>query len=110
MTTDYVELKGKYWNGNPARVPRDGWVDIIVELDAALYELYPDYKIHQIKEKFGGLRFYTDGFPEAVADEAEKLVNAAQARSYETCDTCGAPGTLRTDHYWIRTLCDKHDG
>jgi hypothetical protein len=35
-----------------------GWYPLIVELDAQLCALLPNYAIHQIKEKFGGLRYY----------------------------------------------------
>jgi hypothetical protein len=34
-----------------------GWYPLIVELDEQLRALLPDYIIHQVKEKFGGLRF-----------------------------------------------------
>jgi len=35
-----------------------GWYSLIVELDEQLRALLPNYVIHQIKEKFGGLRYY----------------------------------------------------
>ncbi|MGH2879027.1 MAG: hypothetical protein ACRDK4_05395 [Solirubrobacteraceae bacterium] len=35
-----------------------GWYPLLVELDEQLRALLPDYVIHQVKEKFGGLRYY----------------------------------------------------
>jgi hypothetical protein len=35
-----------------------GWYPLVVELDEQLRQLLPDYVIHQVKEKFGCLRFY----------------------------------------------------
>lgn len=35
-----------------------GWYPLIVDLNSKLAALDPDYEIHQVKEKFGTLRFY----------------------------------------------------
>lgn len=35
-----------------------GWYPLLAELDADLAVLLPRYEIHQVKEKFGGLRLY----------------------------------------------------
>ncbi len=35
-----------------------GWYPLLVELDEQLRTLLPDYVIHQVKEKYGGLRYY----------------------------------------------------
>ncbi len=35
-----------------------GWYPLIAELDEQLRALLPNYVIHQVKEKFGGLRYY----------------------------------------------------
>ncbi|MGB5110663.1 MAG: hypothetical protein WBO08_03200 [Mycobacterium sp.] len=81
----------------------DGWLPIIVNLDAALSALEPDLRYHQIKEKFGELRVYTthDTHP-----EVEALITAAERRSRETCEACGAAGTMHKSHDgWLRTLC-----
>lgn len=40
-----------------------GWYPMIIELDKKLAEIFPDYELHQVKEKFGTLRYYI-GFPE----------------------------------------------
>ncbi len=78
-----------------------GWYPLLVELDEQLRALLPNYVIHQVKEKFGGLRYYWES-SEDVHDEqaqrvelANKLVHTAEARAAVTCELCGAAGRLR---------------
>lgn len=37
-----------------------GWYPLLVELDEQLRAVLPNYVLHQVKEKFGGLRYYWD--------------------------------------------------
>lgn len=63
-----------------------------------------DIKILQIKEKFGGLRFYVSGtFP-----ELSHLVDQMEYLSEKTCECCGRPGVPRPGG-WIKTLCEECD-
>lgn len=64
----------------------------------------PDVIVSQIKEKFGGLRFYYDGGDDTV----DGMVRMAESWAAQTCEECGKPGTMRTGG-WIRTLCDEHE-
>ena len=57
----------------------------------------------QVKEKFGGLRFYLKN----STPEIDKAVQLAETMSYNTCEVCGKRGTRR-DTSWIRTLCNEH--
>ena len=57
----------------------------------------------QIKEKFGGLRFYV----QAATDKHYQYISFAESMSYRTCEQCGAPGKTYTDG-WHKTLCDIH--
>ena len=59
--------------------------------------------IHQVKEKFGGLRFYVS----ASSTDRDRLIEAAEALSCYTCEQCGKPGQRRSGG-WIRTLCEEH--
>jgi hypothetical protein len=59
--------------------------------------------VSQVKEKFGGLRFYYDG----GNDNIRGMVGMAESLSAITCEQCGAPGDQRHDG-WIRTLCNEH--
>lgn len=60
--------------------------------------------VEQIKEKFGGLRFYYQGGD----DKIDGMVRMAEAWADHSCEECGAPGTRRSGG-WIRTLCDMHE-
>jgi hypothetical protein len=73
------------------------------ELDNNLELVGKVYAV-QVKEKFGGLRFYLSAGTEKILE----LVDKAECKSYETCETCGQPGKLRTDLSWQLTLCDEH--
>jgi hypothetical protein len=65
-------------------------------------------EIKQIKEKFGGLRFYIGTGDDKLWD----IITEYEKMSYITCEECGKPGELRKDggNYggWWQTLCDKH--
>ena len=58
----------------------------------------------QIKEKFGTLRFYTNGGDDII----DGMIRMAESMSGVTCEKCGSPAKRR-DGGWIRTLCDKHE-
>lgn len=95
---------GKEW-------PRDyvlesvgkGWGDIVSKLIDDLFELGWDGELHQIKEKFGGLRFYIGG----GSDEVHKRIGQAENESLRTCERCGRPGKPTNDG-WVQTLCEAH--
>lgn len=61
-------------------------------------------KVEQIKEKFGGLRFYYQGGDAQISG----MVTMAEAWAGRSCETCGDRGERRSGG-WIRTLCDKHE-
>jgi len=63
-----------------------------------------DVTISQIKEKFGGLRFYYSGGDGTV----DGMVRMAEAWADQTCEECGNPGRSRNGG-WIKTLCDDHE-
>jgi hypothetical protein len=60
--------------------------------------------VEQIKEKFGGLRFYYQGGDDTIAG----MVRMAEAWADHSCEECGVPGNLRHGG-WVRTLCDLHE-
>jgi hypothetical protein len=67
-------------------------------------ETVPQVVVEQIKEKFGGLRFYYRGGDEQI----HGMVRMAEAWADRSCEECGAPGERRNGG-WIRTLCDQHE-
>ena len=90
----------------------DGWRKIVEETDAMLLYIDPKYEIHQVKEKFGSLRYYygtTLSYNEVGVKIMDSIVLAAETRSSRTCEVCGKYGQLRETHPYIRTLCDEHE-
>ena len=99
----------------------DGWYDIIDSLCASIQNHINNKRYQfremsqedfdeehqvvaaQVKEKFGGLRFYVDGGDDWVYG----AISMAESMSYRTCEVCGAPGVTRGEG-WIRTTCDQH--
>jgi hypothetical protein len=67
-------------------------------------EVVPQVTVAQIKEKFGGLRFYYEGGDEQIRG----MVQIAEVWADASCETCGAPGQRRGGG-WIKTLCDYHE-
>ena len=63
-------------------------------------------RIAQIKEKFGGVRFYVDG----EDDYASGLIRMAEAISSLICEGCGTTidvecKGIRGEGSWLKTLC-----
>jgi len=104
----------------------DGWFNLIYNLCKDIKEYYennesnildedwnvigtkkgvPEYfYVTQVKEKFGGLRFYITAAPKEVHD----MINKAEDESYKICEICGKPGEAGWHLPWYLTLCDKH--
>lgn len=75
-----------------------GWDELVAEVHDILKMYDPDYEVHQIKEKFGGLRYYcTIPHNSLIIGVIEK----AEAESYKICQNCGA------HHTWLRVSEDR---
>ena len=88
-----------------------GWAPIVLKCHKELKHLDPGYRISQIKEKFGGLRYYYDSslaFDHVTRDVMDSVVVAAEHRCSHTCEVCGASGRVRHNGGWWKTLCDDH--
>lgn len=91
----------------------DGWYQIIYDLSVSIETQAAQLKadgvseeqlpcVSQVKEKFGGLRFYVDN----LYGDMGELIDAAEAQSQETCDVCGGPAKCQYVNDWLRTICD----
>lgn len=87
-----------------------GWFDLLDKLCTDIEKilnkdklLKDTFMINQIKDKFGGLRFYTD----SVTDEIDKLIVDAEDKSFTVCEICGENAKKHIIRGWITTLCDK---
>ena len=135
---DLIAVHPRMFRGTPPVVASDlppGWYGLVDKLcsdiEALLGQEPERFEVKQIKEKYGGLRFYfsfegvEDHFidlhtPEgietfvqrpdgpAVMSQLRKLVSAAAEHSTSTCQRCGAPGTLANRLGWVSTLCERH--
>lgn len=87
----------------------EGWWPIIAALDRDLRQIVPSYRVDQVKEKFGTLRYYINMGPQddETRERVYGLLDTATELSARTCEKCGRPGRLRNDRPWIRTLCDQ---
>jgi hypothetical protein len=87
----------------------DGWFDLVWMLSLALEDesKQSGVKIEavQVKEKFGGLRFYTD----RSTERTDALIGLAETMSAHTCETCGKHGrTCVKGGSWLKTICKDH--
>ena len=80
-----------------------GWNLIIKNLIQDLIKLGWNKEVIQVKEKFGGLRFYIN----EGTDEIHQRIGQAELESMKTCEITGKLGKIRTDIGWHRTLCDE---
>ena len=94
------------WSGNSFIPP--GWQGLVCLLDDELAKIAPDYVLHQVKSKFGTLRYYIDKQSvedlEAVNDVIRKYENIAD----NACEVCGQPGTRGTNKWAVTTRCEDH--
>lgn len=85
----------------------DGWRPLV----EFLYDQVDNYRcvtIAQVKEKFGGLRFYISHDHECDCDinNLFNTISVIENLSTYICELCGRYGHTRTDRSYIRTLCD----
>jgi len=93
----------------------EGWIPLIYKLCGDIkphYDAMPQigqdrFYVQQVKEKFGGLRFYTSHL---INDEVSGLVSKAEDASLKICELCGEAGTMHTNNIsggfgWLQTLC-----
>lgn len=120
-----VNPKNLNWFGVP-----DGWLPIIDKLCGSIQYYIDNYTISepnpnfdpddpeskkyisrhpnqvtciQMKEKFGGLRFYTNGNDDIV----EGMIKFAEYLCDNTCDTCGTEENLGMTKGWLSVKCKK---
>lgn len=97
----------------------DGWYDIVDVLCSNIQSYVDRYneslkdfakegteplfvEAHQVKQKFAGLRFYTN----EVHDEISGMIRVAESMSYRICENCGNKGGRKSTGGWIFTKCD----
>lgn len=89
----------------------EGWHPLLKELEQVLNTIDPDYTLQQVKEKFGGLRYYTQNSA-GVTEEARQAFNItiryAEDRSTRICEVCGEEAETKSYRGWLKTFCEEH--
>lgn len=104
--TNQINLRGRCTLVSKEEIAKTcgpGWEVLIASLIDDLFILGWDGTLMQVKEKFGGLRFYIG----PASDAIHERIRQAEKQSVHTCIECGAPGKKR-DLSWILVLCDEH--
>lgn len=87
----------------------EGWHPLVRELEAKLLDIDQDYRLQQVKEKFGGLRYYATSAADPEPDGLfHTTISEYEGRSLSICEVCGQPGTLDESGHWLKTLCEAH--
>jgi len=81
-----------------------GWRNLLQSLIDDLQAIDPALNIVRVKEKFGRLRVQLA----QIDDRALSIIRAAEHRSLETCQFCGAAGTLMIQRGVYATVCPDH--
>ncbi|TAX30743.1 MULTISPECIES: hypothetical protein [Rhizobium] len=85
-----------------------GWLGLVRDFVNEALQHDPSLTVHEIKEKWGGMRIWCD--TEVTAARLAK--GKAEFKSSITCEVCGAPGFVRRPPpdrmAWWRCLCDEH--
>lgn len=123
MTTE--EIIKKYpkifqtYEGNPGDVnwhgvPK-GWLPVIDKLCGSIQSYIDNHVTYtkdgkynptqvtclQMKEKFGGLRFYTNGHDDVI----EGMITMAEYICDNTCENCGSEEDLGLTKGWVSVMC-----
>lgn len=108
LTKDMKDMKD--WKGRPISKEEvydsvgPGWRELLEGLLRQLFDNGWDGEVHQVKEKFGGLRFYTG----ESSEEIERIISVYEGRSREICEECGKPGKVSSvTPYWLKCVCDE---
>lgn len=85
-----------------------GWHPLIERLSADLSVIIRQdglirFRVVQVKEKMGELRFYIRGGNERALDR----ISDAARESDVTCEGCGCASQIRAIDGWLTTLCES---
>lgn len=117
LMDEFIFMEAKnVWTGEKLNFPKsceckDGWYNLIYNICKELNDLYISNRINpeeifvtQIKEKFGTIRFYTNG----LIDGGYEIINKYEKLSEKTCEICGTKGEMIVNRGWYQTLCEEH--
>lgn len=106
-------LRNNFYDKQPEKYIAidEGWYKLVLQCHIELLNADPDYRIHQIKEKFGALRFYVEPSeeywetPEGEKTNINAIIARYEALSRVTCEATGRPGLLmKSPTGYLKTL------
>lgn len=68
---------------------------------------FDSYRVEQIKEKYGSLRWYDGGVASDIFENMNDLNNSYEALSSRTCCDCGSFQDVRVDRGYIIPICES---
>lgn len=107
------ELRSRIVDPFPKMVECDlGWDGLLYDLHDKLVAVDPNYTLFQVKEKFGGLRFYYSASDPTLDRLFRSIVNFYEKLSLSVCEITGGPGSLMVKEGRYKTLAESfgHDG
>jgi hypothetical protein len=81
-----------------------GWDGLLVDLHDKVVAIDPNYTLCQVKEKFGGLRFYYNASDPTLDQIIRSVVSFYEKLSYSVCEVTGGPGQLMHQKERYKTL------
>jgi hypothetical protein len=89
----------------------EGWLPLVRGLCRYLQGMSADSQVPparmlQVKEKFGGLRFYVDD----PTEEQSLVIGFAEMLSLSICERCGAMRDVTVEGAWRKALCPQCRG
>ncbi len=83
----------------------EGWYQLVIDCDAELSAIDPKYDLQQVKEKFGGLRFYFQPSDPSLREQMDTVVSRYEEIASRTCEATGREGVLmKSIGNWYKTL------
>lgn len=83
----------------------EGWYQLVLDCDEELSAIDPYYDLQQIKEKFGGLRYYFQPSNPSLREQMDAVVAKYEQLASKTCEVTGKDGILmKSIGGWYKTL------
>ncbi|MFI6662949.1 hypothetical protein ACIBL8_46565 [Streptomyces sp. NPDC050523] len=109
---DHQTDRGRAWQlPDRLRAVGPGWHPLLLRLHTQLLTWDADYRVEDLKEKFGAVRVHIATASGPPDPEIRGLVLSVEEQSATVCEFCGAAGRRRrrgdTPHGWIKAVCES---
>jgi hypothetical protein len=110
FTGQKIGLEVTWYDQIPEHWRKRFGMQMIRELRKILvkYDYLHNYSIGQIKEKYGSLRWYDNGYCGEMSKEYHEWLEKYETASTRCCFFCGNDSHMFT-RGWILPICDKCD-